>query len=170
MLSKQYYTVTLIDRLAKSVAQVFNKSKTTIKEPLVEQKLKLEEKIKPVEMRSSGIKLAKAGAYVPSIKFVGGRHPIPSHSAAGPHPCAVDHLMPGSAECSKISDVMSKWAPFTVVPYVNAKAAKAGSSKYVFVNRPLEKDEVASISELPARFRFRPIDEQEMDVINHGGI
>ncbi|CDO93786.1 unnamed protein product [Kluyveromyces dobzhanskii CBS 2104] len=133
-------------------------------------------------MRASTAKLAKAVKYVPSIKFVGGPHPVVAHSAAesGLHPCTVDSLRPGAAGCSSVEEVLKKWLPFKVVPYVNANksaaakgsssGAAAGSLKYVFKNRPLEENEVVSISQLPSRFKLRPIDEKEIELINGGGV
>lgn len=124
-------------------------------------------------MHASGVRLAKAMQYVPSIKFVGGRHPIVAHAESALHPCTVDSLRPGSAECSSINEIVGKWIPFQVVPYKNpqaSKAASAESSKYAFSDRPLQENEVASISQLPARFKMRPMDDIEIDAINNGGV
>lgn len=168
--------MTFIDRLTRSVTQILKKARGSGVETLNK------EIIKPVKMRASTLNLAKAVKYVPSIKFVGGPHPVVTHSAAdaGLHPCTVDSLRPGAPGCSTVEEVAKKWLPFKVVPYVNSNKSASGkgsstkaagnSPKYVFKNRPLEENEVGSISQLPPRFKLRPMDEQEIEIINGGGI
>lgn len=169
--------MTFINRLAKSVSGLFKPSatKTATESAAKTVCVGTESEIK---MHQTVTKLAKA--YTPMIKFVGGRHPIPKQT--GPmhsHPCAVNGLIPGSKDCVPVADFLSKLRPFVVVPFKTPGKAKAKSpvvpsssgtnGKYVFANRPLEEDEVSSISQLPARFRYKPIDELESEAINGGG-
>ncbi|QLG74623.1 hypothetical protein HG535_0G05060 [Zygotorulaspora mrakii] len=130
-------------------------------------------------MRPTVTKLARA--YTPMIKFVGGKHPIIEHSGAiKAHPCSLGGLLPGSKDCVPVSEFLRNQRPFEVIPYKNAnrpqkvkssKSVSAGASKsqYDFVHRPLKDNEVSSISQLPARFRFKPIGELESETINNGG-
>ncbi|EDO14891.1 hypothetical protein Kpol_380p10 [Vanderwaltozyma polyspora DSM 70294] len=124
-------------------------------------------------MRQTTIRFAKA--YTPMIKFVGTKHPILQHEAGVvmAHPCTMDGLIPGSKDCTSVSEYLSKLRPFVVVPYNNPNKGniKAGA-KFTgtkFTDRPLMAGEVSAISELPARFRFKPMDEAELDSINGGG-
>lgn len=132
------------------------------------------------EMRQTAVRLAHA--YTPMIKFLGGRHPVIEHSGQGKaHPCTMDGLLPGSKDCLPAGEFLSKLRPFKVVPYDNPGkganksassslgAATQNKSKYSYVDRPLEKNEVSAVSQLPPRFRFKPIDDNEADVINGGG-
>lgn len=132
------------------------------------------------EMRQTAVRLAHA--YTPMIKFLGGRHPIIEHGGqTKAHPCTIDGLLPGSKDCLPVGEFLSKLRPFKVVPYNNSESGAKKStssssggatqhkSKYLYVDRPLEKNEVTSVSQLPQRFRFKPIDDNEADVINGGG-
>ncbi|AMD19605.1 HCL546Wp [Eremothecium sinecaudum] len=107
--------------------------------------------------------------YAQMIKFVGGRHPSLSHGAAGPHPCTVDGLMPGSKDCIAPGDFLSKLLPFKVVPY-SKPVTKPGTSQKAFTNRPLKEGEVNSVFELPSKYRMKPMEEIEIECINNGGI
>ncbi|AWU76539.1 uncharacterized protein C5L36_0C04715 [Pichia kudriavzevii] len=75
---------------------------------------------------------------VPSIKFVGGPHPIVSHPV-GAHPCAPNGMRP-SANAS---------------PVASASAA----SNVAFQSR----------NNLSKRFRYRPIEEIEIEDVELGG-
>ncbi|AET40418.1 alpha-ketoglutarate dehydrogenase subunit KGD4 Ecym_6010 [Eremothecium cymbalariae DBVPG len=117
-------------------------------------------------MRSSAVSFAKGN--VPMIKFVGGRHAIGAMNVV-PHPCTVDGLMPGSDRWLSVRDFLAKQAPFEVIPYVS-KGGSGGGGQYVFKQRPLKENEVSSLLELPKKYRMRPMEELEIDIINHGGI
>ena len=123
-------------------------------------------------MRQTAINLVKS--YTPMIKFVGTKHQVTQHSAEIiVHPCTINGLLPGSKESLGVSEYLGKIKPFVVIPYnnPNTTANLQGSSnlKYQFTNRPLVKDELSSMSQLPAKFRFRPIDDLELETINSGG-
>lgn len=136
-------------------------------------------------MRQTVAKLAHA--YTPMIKFVG-KHPHIKHSGAvKEHPCATSGLLPGSQDCVPAGEFLTNLKPFKVIPYqssksngpvsgstsptgsASAKIAETNKSRYAFVDRPLQENEVGSIFELPARFRFKPISEVESEAINGGG-
>ena len=123
------------------------------------------------------------------IKFLGRRDPaaMPVRTGPKPHPCTLNGLMPGSSECLTVDQVLSKQLPFVVVPFKGSTTKSAGSgsgsgaastaksagaaaapSKYVYTERPLKEGELSSIFELPPRFRYKPIDEAEVDAINQG--
>ena len=118
------------------------------------------------------------------IKFLGRRDPaaMPVSTVPKPHPCTLNGLMPGSSECLSVDQVLSKQLPFVVVPFnkpatkstgststtKSAAAGVAAPSKYVYTERPLKDGELSSIFELPPRFRYKPIDEAEVDAINQG--
>ncbi|SCU87951.1 LANO_0D00606g1_1 [Lachancea nothofagi CBS 11611] len=124
-------------------------------------------------MRQTAVKLAKS--YTPLIKFVGTKHPVLEHSGSvHPHPCTIDGILPGSDSCVSAKDFLSKLKPFEVVPYKTKKPSQkpAGGNvgrAYEFVSRPLHENELASISELPVRFKLRPFEDVEMESINAGG-
>ncbi|SCU86339.1 LAMI_0D01640g1_1 [Lachancea mirantina] len=126
-------------------------------------------------MRSTAVKLAKS--YTPMIKFVGTKHTFVQHGGEMKmHPCAADGLQPGSEECVSAADFLAKQKPFRVVAYKASQAPKKDGSrptdlhqKYAFKDRPLQENEVASILDLPARYRMPPMDELEIDAINAGG-
>lgn len=120
-------------------------------------------------MRQSTVKLAKV--YVPTIKFVGGKYPISSHiDEIKPHPCAVDGLLPKSPQCIPVGDFLSKLKQFVVVPYRNPLNINSSTNqKHAFTERPLKENELSSISQLPQKFKMRPMDDIEMDIINGGG-
>ncbi|SCU95580.1 LADA_0G16358g1_1 [Lachancea dasiensis] len=124
-------------------------------------------------MRQTAVKLAQS--YTPMIKFVGTKHPVLKHAGSAAHPCTVDGIMPGSEACQPAGDFLSKLQPFQVIPYKNKKASPGKSaapqsgSKYEFVSRPLQENEVSSIFELSPRFKLRPFDESEIESINAGG-
>ena len=125
--------------------------------------------------------LMKKLAYQPMIKFVGGPHTFDSAStAAKTHVCAPNGLLPNSAECIGVAELMKSWKPLIIKPYQGkssstSKTSSSGGSnsktatKYEYTKRPLQKGEVASILDLPQQYRFKPIDEQEMDIIMGGG-
>ncbi|AJP38548.1 AHL_G0017650.mRNA.1.CDS.1 [Saccharomyces cerevisiae] len=121
-------------------------------------------------MIATPIRLAK-NAYEPMIKFVGARHPLVKHAAEiVVHPCATNGMLPGSKECIPVGKFMENYKPFRVVPIKHSARTSLNSSKAsAFIDRPLEKDELASIFELPARFRYKPINENELESINSGG-
>lgn len=125
-------------------------------------------------MRSSTVRLAKT--YSPMIKFVGTRHPIPKGTGEiHAHPCTVNGLLPGSKDCVNAADFLSKLKPFQITPYKDPKKASSSGSKnpsskkYQYVQRSLEANEVASIFDLPQRFKFKPLQDNEIDTINAGG-
>ncbi|QLQ80028.1 hypothetical protein HG537_0D00280 [Torulaspora globosa] len=137
-------------------------------------------------MRKTVVKLAQV--YTPMIRFVGGRHPQIKHSGGVKcHPCTVDGLLPGSEGCVPVGEFLSKQKPFQVFSYRSSKSSgqsgvassPAGSaaaelaeknrSRYAFVERPLKNNELDSIFELPARFRYKPISDLEAEAINGGG-
>ncbi|CAI4062260.1 hypothetical protein SUVZ_06G1020 [Saccharomyces uvarum] len=121
-------------------------------------------------MIATPIRLAKS-AYEPMIRFVGTRHPMVKHAPeAIVHPCATNGMLPGSKECISVSKFMENYKPFRVVPINRSVSASHGATKTsAFVNRALGKDELASIFELPARFQYKPIGENELESINSGG-
>ncbi|CAI4061206.1 hypothetical protein SKDZ_06G1170 [Saccharomyces kudriavzevii ZP591] len=121
-------------------------------------------------MIATPIRLAKS-AYEPMIKFVGTRHPFVKHaSEVIVHPCATNGVLPGSRECIPASVFMENYKPFRVVPIKHgAKIGHSASKTSPFVDRPLGKDELSSIFELPARFQYKPINEKELESINSGG-
>ncbi|EJS43879.1 ymr31p [Saccharomyces arboricola H-6] len=116
------------------------------------------------------IRLAKS-VYEPMIKFVGTRHPFVKHAPeAIVHPCATNGMLPGSKECISASKYMENYKPFRVVPIKRSTSASQAASKTSsFVDRPLDKGELASIFDLPARFQYKPINEKELESINSGG-
>lgn len=110
------------------------------------------------------------------IKFVGTRHPIPKGTGEiHAHPCTVNGLLPGSKDCVNAADFLSKLKPFQITPYKDPKKASSSGSKnpsskkYQYVQRSLEANEVASIFDLPQRFKFKPLQDNEIDTINAGG-
>ncbi|QLL33080.1 hypothetical protein HG536_0D06020 [Torulaspora globosa] len=169
-------TVSILQQLAKSLSKLLTKP-PKITAQSIEKELP--------EMRQTVAKLAQA--YVPMIKFVGGRHPQIQHSGAVKcHPCTVDGLLPGSDGCVPAGEFLSKQKPFQVFPYrsngsgqfgsgsssagsASAELAEKNRSRYAFVDRPLKDKELDSIFELPARFRYKPISDLEAEAINGGG-
>ncbi|CAI4039329.1 hypothetical protein SMKI_07G3130 [Saccharomyces mikatae IFO 1815] len=121
-------------------------------------------------MIATPIRLAKS-AYEPMIKFVGTRHPLVKHAAESIiHPCATNGMLPGSKECIPANKFMENYKPFRVVPIKHGTSASFSPSKTsAFVDRPLGKGELASIFELPTRFQYKPINENEVESINSGG-
>ncbi|CCH63003.1 hypothetical protein TBLA_0I03500 [Henningerozyma blattae CBS 6284] len=120
---------------------------------------------------STSIKLAKA--YSPMIKFLGAHPTFPPHpDTLVPHPMAANGILPGSSECIPAGEFLTKLRPFQVFKYQsttqNSKQSSAG--KYVFKNRPLESNEVDSVTKLPSWLRYKPIDQNEIDTINGGGV
>ncbi|AAS53631.1 AFR260Cp [Eremothecium gossypii ATCC 10895] len=118
-------------------------------------------------MQQSAVRLARA--YVPMIRFVGGRHPAVARGEAGPHPCTSGGLAPGSPECVSVAEYLSKLTPFRVVRYTKPQAGVNGS-RYEFRQRELQEGELSSVLDLPARYRTRPLEDAEMECINQGGI
>lgn len=121
-------------------------------------------------MNPTSTKLAKQ-AYVPMIKFIGTKHPIIKHpDKIIAHPCSMNKILPGSSECISVEQYLKNTIPFKVVPFksiVNQNAV--GLGKYTYVERPLQENELASVLDLPLRFRPKPIDDLELDSINSGG-
>ncbi|KAL6950242.1 hypothetical protein ACO0QE_000918 [Hanseniaspora vineae] len=128
--------------------------------------------------------LVKKLAYQPMIKFIGGPHVFESTSqAAKAHVCAPNGLAPNSSECIGVAELMKSWKPLVIQPYqgktsssTKQTATSSGTDnksktapKYQYTKRPLQKGEVSSILDLPQQYRFKPIDEQEMDIIMGGG-
>lgn len=137
----------------------------------------LSSKVKAVakseQMKPTGMKFAKI--FTPSIKFVGGRHTIKAHTGPiGQHPCTINGISPGGPECVPAAEYLKHHKPFVVTAYINpnskSKVADANQNgpKYDF-DRPLKENEVSSIFELASRFKYKPLDEIEMEVINNGG-
>ncbi|KAM3160356.1 37S ribosomal protein YMR-31, mitochondrial [Lachancea thermotolerans] len=124
-------------------------------------------------MRQTVVRLAKS--YTPMIKFVGARHPVVQHTGgAGAHACALDGIAPGSSQCLPAAEYLSKLKPFEVVSYKVKNTPKKGVSetdkrRLTFTDRALHENEVASVLDLPQRFRVRPLEDPEIDVINAGG-
>ncbi|CUS24232.1 LAQU0S14e03158g1_1 [Lachancea quebecensis] len=124
-------------------------------------------------MRQTAIRLAKS--YTPMIKFVGARHPVIHHTGgAGAHACALDGVAPGSSQCLPAAEYLKKLQPFEVVSYKVKSTPKRGISGtdkrgYTYTDRALQENEVASVLSLPKRFRVRPLEDPEIDVINAGG-
>ncbi|CAI5759779.1 unnamed protein product [Candida verbasci] len=85
--------------------------------------------------------------HVQSIKFVGGPHPTPKPHAAQAHPFAPNGLMPGQGSSSSSNST----------PYHNPNSIKP------------KDGECFSRSELPERFRYKAIKDQEIDDIISGG-
>ena len=77
-------------------------------------------------------------------------------------------------QCIPAGEYLRKVKPFEVVAYKPKAGAQKSSGgakgpKYEFTNRSLQENEVASILDLPPRFKLRPFEEAEIDAINAGG-
>lgn len=99
------------------------------------------------------------------------------------HPCSGSiNLFPSSDECLSVKDWESKfYKPYIVQKYVSQKSplsspkktpakpfeSKTNSSQFT---RPLKSNEVAFISSLPKQYQYKPLDENEIELINGGGI
>ncbi|CCE64207.1 hypothetical protein TPHA_0G03670 [Tetrapisispora phaffii CBS 4417] len=120
-------------------------------------------------MRQTVTKLAQS--YTPMIKFLG-KHPVTKHPIEIlPHPCTVNGLVPGGEGCLNPAEYLKNSKPFVVVPYKKQHASKTTADGAIsFTDRPLQNNEVSSIAELPAKYRFKPIEEKELECINSGGV
>ncbi|RCK60638.1 hypothetical protein Cantr_08011 [Candida viswanathii] len=81
--------------------------------------------------------------YVQSIKFVGGPHPVPKPHSAGPHPMAPNGLRPSGGD--------------SAAAYKNSNPVEPQNGEHF------------SRSELSARFRYKPIKEEEIEQVESGG-
>ncbi|MDC6271318.1 ribosomal protein S36 [Acetobacter pasteurianus] len=88
-----------------------------------------------------------------TIKFVGGPHPIPKQPhAAKIHPLAPEGLIPGSVGSSSGSHSSTQTRS-----YHNSNPIQP------------KEGEFFSRSELPQRFRYKPIKDFEIDNVQSGG-
>ena len=145
----------------KSCISCLLKNRLTIKK----SKVVLQEKMKPTFIRLTT-------HYKPSIKFIGKRHSFAPKSATGgklmPHPCSPHGILPGSSECIPVHDLLKNQLPLIIKPYV--VPIEVSKDSYSFVSRPLEPNEVDSVFKLPSKYRFKPIELDECEIINGGGV
>ncbi|KAI3403604.1 hypothetical protein KGF56_003649 [Candida oxycetoniae] len=87
-----------------------------------------------------------------TIKFVGGPHPIPKPYPAKAHPFAPNGIIPGKMGIS--TTVKSS---FSISSYHNANPVQP------------QHGEFFARSELPERFRYKPVKDFEMEQIISGG-
>lgn len=126
--------------------------------------------------------------YQPMIKFVYS-HDSPLEiidskaEESNIHPCSGSiNLFPSSDECLSVKDWESKfYKPFIVQKYVSPKSPLSSAKKVISkpfeaktnsaaFTRPLKSNEVEFISALPKQFQYKPLEENEIELINGGGV
>jgi small subunit ribosomal protein YMR-31 len=104
--------------------------------------------------------------HIPSIKFVGGKHPHPAQIDSSVHAHVFSAgILPGSSEAIKVSSLPKRApAPPSPAPPSPAKA-------HVFKGiTPSDKEyQFIAVKDLPKRFQPLAFDESELDAVNGGG-
>lgn len=100
------------------------------------------------------------------------------------HPCSgSENLYPSSSECISAEEWSTKFfKPLVIKHYTPKKIASkqsqtknnADNTKYIVdsnkFTRDLKPNELTSLSQLPKKFQFKPMEDKEMELINGGGI
>ncbi|KAL6938436.1 hypothetical protein ACO0OL_000976 [Hanseniaspora opuntiae] len=107
-----------------------------------------------------------------------------SSSKSIAHPCSgSENLYPSSSECISAKEWLTNFfKPLVIKQYTPKKPESkpapsknnADNTKYIVdsnkFTRDLKPNELTSLSQLPKKFQFKPMEDNEMELINGGGI